>query len=71
MHGNVNDPRGRAFCLCLFCRAQSPLTAHLVAVPAIIPDELEALVRDVLSDSGYEVARGEDFEVPSDLRIQP
>jgi hypothetical protein len=46
------------------------LAAHLVAVPAVIPDELEALVRDVLGDGRYEVARTEDLEVALNLGVE-
>ena len=41
--------------------------AHLVAVPAIVADHLDALVRDMLGDGGQEVGGGEDLEVAIDL----
>ena len=43
--------------------------AHLVRVPSIIPDKLEALIRDVLGDGRYEVARTEDLEVALNLGV--
>ena len=38
------------------------LAPHLVRVPTIVPDELEAFVRDVLGDGGDEVAGIEHLE---------
>ncbi len=46
------------------------LAAHLVGIPAVIADKLEAFVRDVLGDGGDELARGEDLEVALDLGVQ-
>jgi hypothetical protein len=36
---------------------------HLVGVPPIIPDKLEAFVRDVRGDRRDKLAGGEDLEV--------
>ena len=52
-----------------FHRPLFPLPAHLVAVPTIVTDELEAFVGDVLGDGGDEVAGAEDLEVAVDLLV--
>jgi len=39
------------------------LPAHLAGIPAIIAHKLEAFVGNVLGDSGYEIAEGEDLAV--------
>jgi hypothetical protein len=54
----------------LFGGALVALAAHLVAVPAVVADKLEALVRDVLRDGGDEVAGGEDLEVAPDFGVE-
>jgi len=68
--GDIDDLHGPARGCGLFGGVFVALAAHLVAVPAVIPDELEALVRDVLGDGRYEVARTEDLEVALYLRIE-
>jgi hypothetical protein len=54
-------------------RRQPPVSdaAHLVAIPAVVADHLDALVRDMLGDGGQEVGGGEDLEVTVDLGIEP
>ena len=52
-----------------FGRPLLPLPAHLVGVPAVVADQLEVLVGDVLGDGGDEVGRAEDLEVAIDLGI--
>gem|GEM_PF-2329491 len=68
--GNVDDitlGHGHGFGVRLF----EPLATHLVGVPAVVADELEAFVRDVLGDAGDEVARAEHFKIALDLRVHP
>ena len=69
--GNVNHRHGLTGGLDRSGGLFAPLAAHLVGIPAIIPDKLEALVRYVLGDGGDEVARGEDVEIALDLGVQP
>jgi len=47
----------------LFGGALVALVAHFVAVPAVVPDKLEALLGDVLGDLRDEVAGTEDLKV--------
>jgi len=54
----------------LFGGALVALAAHFVAVPAVVPDKLEALLGDVLGDLGDEVAGTEDLEVALNLRVE-
>ena len=62
--GDVDDLYGLASsCGSLLGGVLVALASHLVRIPTVVPDELEALVRDVLSDRCDEVARGEDLEV--------
>jgi len=68
--GHINDlalGRGHGFGVRLF-EAQA---THLVGVPAVVADELEAFVRDVLGDAGDEVARVEHLKIALDLRVHP
>lgn len=48
-----------------------PLAPHLVAVPPVVADELEAFVRDVLGDAGDKVAWAQHLEIVPDLRVHP
>jgi len=60
--GDVNDLH-RVICGSSLLRgAFVALAPHLVRVPTIVPDELEAFVRDVLGDGGDEVAGIEHLE---------
>jgi hypothetical protein len=43
------------------------LAAHLIGVPAVVADKLEAFFGNMLSDGGDKVAGGEDFKVAADL----
>ncbi len=45
------------------------LAAHLVAVPPVVADKLEAFIGDVLGDGGDEITRAEDLEISLDLRV--
>ncbi len=67
--GDIDDLHGPARGGGLFDGVFVALAAHLVAVPAVIPDELEALVWDVLGDGGDKVARGEHFKVTLNLGV--
>jgi hypothetical protein len=61
--GNIDDLQGLTDGSGLFGGALVALAAHLVAVPTVIPDEMKALVGDVLGDGRDEVAGREDLEV--------
>ena len=54
----------------LFGSAFVALAAHLVAVPAVVADKLEALVGDVLGDLRDEVAGTEDLKVALNPRVE-
>ena len=61
---------GLAGGLGLFGGTLVALAAHLVGIPAVVADKLEALVGDVLGDGGDKVAGGEDLEVALNLRVE-
>jgi len=68
--GHIDDlalGRGHGFGVRLF-EAQA---THLVGVPAVVADELEAFVRDVLGDAGDEVARAEHFKIAGSSGSSP
>lgn len=69
MFGYVDDLNGTERGCGIFSCVFVALAAHLVRVPSIIPDKLEALIRDVLGDGRYEVARTEDLEVALNLGV--
>ena len=57
--GDIDDRRGVAGGLGHGGRLLTSLAAHLVGVPAVVADELEALVGDVLGDGGDEWQTGD------------
>lgn len=61
---HVDDLHGLTCGLGLFGDTFVPPAAYLVAVPAVVPDELEAIVRDVRGDGGDEVAQREPWFDP-------
>ena len=68
--GNVNDLHGLAGDRSLLHGTLVPLPPHLVGVPAVVADKLEALVGDVLGDLRDEVAGTEELEVALNLRVE-
>ena len=68
--GDIDGLNGPARGGGLFGGVFVPLAAHLVRIPSVVPDELKTLIRDVLGDGRYEVARTEDLEVALDLRVE-
>jgi len=70
VRGNVDHLDGRAGGgLGLLDRLFVALAAHLVGVPAVVADELKALVGNVLGDGGDEVTRAENLEVAVNLLV--
>ncbi len=67
--GDVEDLDSLARGLGLLGGAFVALAAHLVAVPAVVADKLEALIRDVLGNGSDEVAGREHLEVALNLRV--
>ena len=70
MFGNVDDLHDLTRCRGLFGGTLVALAAHLVRIPPVVTDKLEALVRDVLGDGGDEVAWRENLEVALYLRVE-
>jgi len=66
---NIDDLDGLACGFGLFGGTHVTLAAHLVRIPTVVADKLEALVRDMLGYRRYEVAGGKDLEVAMDLLI--
>ncbi len=69
MCGYVDDLNGLTRGRSLFDGTFHALAAHLVRIPAVVADKLEALVRNMLRDGRDEVAGGEDLEVALSLRV--
>ena len=61
--GDVNDLCGLLRGFGLFGGPLTALAAHLVAVPPVVAEELEPLVRDVLGDSGDKIEESLEGEV--------
>ena len=60
---------GGAVPLGLFDRLFVALAAHLITVPPVIPDQLEALVGDVLDDGGDEITGAEHLKITVCSRV--
>ena len=67
--GHVDDLYGVAGGLGRFKSLFLTLAAHLIAIPAVVADQLKALVGDVLGDGGDKVAGGEDLKVALNLGV--
>jgi len=67
--GDVDDLNGLTRGRSLLGGTLHALATHLVGVPAVVADKLEALVRNMLRDGRDEVAGGEDLEVALSLRV--